>query len=117
MDASVYETIVRKVARAICAATNIAKPGQNDVILDAPDDLSWDATVSPPRPVPRWILYEERGRAAVDAMNISKIAEMAAFIVRQVDKGKNATAPQIVDHAFQDIEKLARGILDQVQPG
>jgi hypothetical protein len=117
MESPLYQALVRKAARAICATTNIAKSGAGDVIFDAPDDLTWDASISPPIPVPRWRLYEECGRAAVEALDLPQIASMAALLIKQVERGRNATAPQIIDHAFQEIEALARNILQRAQEG
>jgi len=111
----VNQAWVRRAAKAICATTNIAKPGTSDIIFDAPDDLTWDASISPPNPVPRWRLYEDRAQAAIDALDLPEIASMAAYIIKQVERGRNATAPQIVEHAFQEIEALARNLLEHAQ--
>ncbi len=115
MEASNYDSLVQRAARAICAATNIAAPGEREVIYDAPDDLTWDKSTVPPQPAPRWRLYEERGRAAVNAVGVSQIADALRAILKQVERGRNAVAPLIVERAFQDIESLARRALDQVE--
>jgi hypothetical protein len=117
MEFPIYQALVRRAARAICATTNIAPPGTGDVIFDVPDDLAWDTSASPPIPVPRWRLYEGPGRAAVDALDLPQLADMATFIIRQVERGRNATAPQIADHAFREIEALARNILQRTERG
>jgi hypothetical protein len=100
-----YERLVHKAARAICANTNIAKRGQSEVVFDAPDDVTWDTSSTPPIAIPRAALYEAQGRAAVETLGIAKIADALFSILKQVERGRNATAPQIVEHAFHDIEK------------
>jgi hypothetical protein len=114
MDSSPYDDLLRAAARAICAATSITKAGDADVIFDTPDDLTWDMSTSPPTAAPRWRLYEERARAALEAMNFPEIAEIIAAILKTVEKGRSASAPQILEHAFEDIEKLSRLILRKI---
>ena len=87
------------------------------MIYDVPDDLMWDQSTVPPRPAPRWRLYEERGRAALNAVGIAQMTDALLSIVKQVERGRNAAAPLIVDHAFRDIEALARGALERLQSG
>lgn len=111
MDESEYHTMVRKAARAICASTNVAKPGEPDVIYDAPDDLSWDVSEGSPRAIPRWRIYEKPARAAIEALGIADLQDRIAAVLRAVERGRAAAAPQILDHALSDIETLVRGIL------
>lgn len=117
MASSYFEVLVRKAARAICAHTNLSKPGETDVIYDVPDDLTWDHSTIPPRPAPRWRLYEEPGRAALNALGLDEMTDALLSIIRQVERGRNAAAPVIADHAFRDIEALARGALERLQNG
>ena len=114
---SYFEALVRRVARTICANTDLSRPGETEVIYDVPDDLMWDHSTVPPRPAPRWRLYEERGRAALNTVGIAQMTDALLSIVKQVERGRNAAAPLIVDHAFRDIEALARGALERLQSG
>jgi hypothetical protein len=108
MERDDFEKLVQIAARAICANTNIAKRGQPEEVFDAPDDVTWDTSSAPPRALPRWALYEPQGRAVVESLGVVEIADALVSILKQIERGRNATAPQIVEHAFQDIEKLAR---------
>ncbi len=117
MASSHYEALVRIAARAICANTKLSRPGATDVIYDAPDDLIWDRSTVPPRPAQRWRLYEERGRAALNAVGIAQMTDALLSILKQVERGRNAAAPLIVEHAFRDIDSLARSALEHSQSG
>jgi hypothetical protein len=115
MAPSPYDALVRKAARAICAKTKLSRPGPTEVIYDAPDDLMWDQSTIPPRAQQRWRLYEEPGKAALEAAGIFQIAEALIAIRAHIKKGQNAVAPQIAEHAFRTIDDLARGVLDRLQ--
>ncbi len=109
-----YDALVRRAARAICATTNLAPPGEKEVILDNPDDLTWEYSNGPPRPVPRWHLYENRARAALEAIQVDEVIQAFHSILRQVKRGQNAV-PIIVERSFHDIEQLARRALENLE--
>ena len=75
MAGSPFDTLIQRAARAICAKTNVARPGEPVVIFDNPDDLTWDGSETPPRPVPRWLLYEDRARAALEAIHVADVSQ------------------------------------------
>ncbi len=117
MASSHHEALVRRAARAICANTIISRPGAADVIYDAPDDLIWDNSTNPPRPAQRWRLYEERGRAALNAVGFAQTTEALISILKQVERGRNAAGPLIIERALRDIDALARSALERLQSG
>ena len=85
------------------------------MIYDAPDDLMWDHSTVPPRPAQRWRLYEEPARAALNAVGIFQMADALISILKQVERGRKAAAPLIVEHAFRDIDGLARVALEHLR--
>ena len=109
-----YDALIRRAARAICATTNLAGPGDKEVILDNPDDLTWDYSNSPPRPVPRWHLYENRARAALEAIHVDEVIQAFRSILRQVKRGRNAI-PIVVERSFHEIEESARRALEDLE--
>jgi hypothetical protein len=108
------DLLVQRVARAICANTNIAKPGDFETIFDDPDDLTWDSAESPPRPIPRWRLYERRARAALEVFHVGELADALHAIRAQVKRGQQAI-PIVVERAFHDIDEFARAALEKLE--
>jgi hypothetical protein len=114
MSGTPYEVLVQKAARAICSNTDIAKPGQGETIFDNPDDLMWDYSIDPPRPLPRWRLYETRAEAVLEAIHAVEVSQAFHLILRQVKRGQNAV-PHIVDRSFHDIAVLAERALEYLE--
>jgi hypothetical protein len=114
MSETPYDALVQKAARAICSKTDIAKAGHGEVIFDNPDDLMWDYSIDPPRPLPRWRLYETRAEAALEAIHVVEVSEAFHLILRQVKRGQNAV-PLIVERSFHDIAVLAERALEYLE--
>jgi len=110
MAGTPFDTLVQRAARAICAKTNVARSGEAEVILDNPDDLTWDRSETPPRPVPRWLLYEDRARAALEAIHVADVSQALHSILRQVKRGQT-DVPTIVKRSLHEIEELAERAL------
>ncbi len=62
------DSMVERVARAICAATNIAMEGVTEVVLDNPDFVIPAHKRTDGKALPRWQLYVPKARAAIAAM-------------------------------------------------
>jgi hypothetical protein len=60
--------MVERVARAICAKTNIAMEGVTEVVLDNPDYVIPGNRRFDKTDTPRWKLYVDQSRAAIEAM-------------------------------------------------
>jgi hypothetical protein len=113
MASAPHEALIQRAARAICAQTNVARPGEAEVIFDNPDDLMWDYSKTPPRPLPRWCLYEDRARAALEAIHVDEVSQALQAILRQVKRGQSA--PIIIERSLHDIEELARRALGRLE--
>lgn len=108
------DTLIQRAARAICAKTNVARPGEAVVIFDNPDDLTWDGSETPPRPVPRWLLYEDRARAALEAIHVADVSQALHSILRQVKRGQTDVTI-IVERSLLEIEELAERALGHLE--
>lgn len=72
--------MIERVARAICAKTNIATVGETEVIYDNPDYVIPARARVDGIPIPRWRLYLDQARAAIEATGceISEIERLAS---------------------------------------
>ena len=109
-----WEDLVQRAARAICAKTNLARPGEAEVIFDNPDDLTWDNSSDPPRPLLRWHLYEESARAALESIHTAEVSQALHSILRQVKRGQSSV-PIVIERSFHEIEKLAQQALGYLE--
>jgi hypothetical protein len=62
------QTMVERVARAICSKTNIAMEGVTEIHLDNPDYVIPAHKRTDGVAIPRWKLYVEQARAAIEAI-------------------------------------------------
>lgn len=64
------ESMIERVARAICKETNIAMEGVTETVFDCPDAvyMRWVRGEGHHDPIPRWTLYIPQARAAIEAM-------------------------------------------------
>jgi hypothetical protein len=114
MPPAPHEALIQRAARAICANTNVARPGEAEVILDNPDDLMWDYSKTPPRPLPRWRLYEDRARAALEAIQVDEVSQALHAILRQVKRGQS-DFPVVIERSLHDIEELVQRALGRLE--
>ncbi len=114
MEGTPYDSLIQRIARAICAKTNIAWPAEAEVIFDNPDDLMWDYSKSPPRPLPRWRLYEDRARAVLEVIHVVEVSQALHSILREVKRGQT-DFPIILERALHEIEELAHRALGQLE--
>jgi len=109
-----YDSLTQRVARAICAKTNVARPGETEEIFDNPDDLMWDGTKCPPRPLPRWRLYEDRARAVLEVVHVAEVSQALRSILHQAKRGKS-DFPMIIEQSLHEIEDLAQRALGHLE--
>jgi hypothetical protein len=114
MAGSRFDILIQRAARAICGKTNVARPGETVIIFDNPDDLTWDGSETPPRPVPRWLLYEDRARAALEAIHVADVSQALHSILRQVKRGQS-DVPMIVTRSLHEIQELAERALGHLE--
>jgi hypothetical protein len=114
MGGTPFDALIQRAARAICAKTNVARPGEPEVIFDNPDDLIWDSSETPPRPMPRWLLYEDRARAVLETIYVAELSQALRSILRQVKRGQT-DVPTIVERSLHEIEELAQRALGHLE--
>jgi len=107
-ESAIEAQLLQRIARAICAHTDLRKPGDPDPVLDQPDDLVWLRNEDRIQPAPRWILYEKSARAALDAIGGASVVFALASIIDQVERGRGTDR---LDRALDEIDKLARQAL------
>lgn len=109
----VFEGLVQRASRAICAQTNVARPDVTEVIFDQPDDLVWVAAGGGHRMVPRWMLYQDRARAALMAGRTVQMLEALGEISHQVQRSR-AQNTMLAELAIDEIERLVLQLLQSV---
>jgi hypothetical protein len=57
----------------------------------------WDYSKTPPRPLPRWRLYEDRARAALEAIHVDEVSQALQAILRQVKSGRSTISRSLLD--------------------
>ena len=114
MGGTPFDALIQRAARAICAKTNVARSGEPEVIFDNPDDLMWDGSETPPRPLPRWLLYEDRARAVLEAIQVAELSQALHSILRQVKRGQGSV-PIIIERSLHEIEELAQRALRHLE--
>ncbi len=60
--------MVERVARAICASTDITMAGGIETVMDNPDFIIPANSRADRKPLARWRLYVPQARAAIEAM-------------------------------------------------
>ena len=116
MGGTPFDALIQRAARAICAKTNIARPGEPEVIFDNPDDLMWDSSETPPRPMPRWLLYEDRARAVLETIYVAELSQALHSILLQVKEVRRMSQLSSND-PFMKLRSLLNALLDTWNEG
>lgn len=96
--------MVERVARAICAVTNIAMMGVTEIVLDNPDYIIPAHKTTDKIPVARWTLYVDQARAAIAAMREPTDDMLARG---EIHNGLIRGWRAMIDHALKSDAPLA----------
>jgi hypothetical protein len=102
-----YDAMVMRLARVLCANTNVATRDSPAPIYDEPDDLVWLESPNGPVLAARWRLYEERAHLALDLTKFAQTQEVLATVVAELRDAR--LAGRLPDLAL--LEKLVGSVL------
>lgn len=101
-----YDAMVMRLARLLCANTNVATRDSPAPVYDEPDDLVWLESPNGPVLAARWRLYEQRARLALDLTKYAQTQEaLATILVELRDARLAARLPELAL-----LEKLASAV-------
>jgi hypothetical protein len=103
-----YDALVMRLARVLCAKTNVATRDSPVPVYDVPDDLVWLDTPGGPLLAARWRLYEERAHAALVLMRYEDTQEALATVLAELREARQAD--RLPDLAL--LEKLVVSVTD-----
>jgi hypothetical protein len=102
-----YDAMVMRLARILCAKTNVAPRESPGPIYDEPDDLVWLESPNGPLLAARWRLYEEGARVALELTKYAQTQEALTTILTELRDAR--LAQRLPDLAL--IEKLASSVM------
>jgi hypothetical protein len=76
-----YDAMVMRLARILCANTNVATRESPEPVYDEPDDLVWLDSPNGPVLAARWRLYEERAHLAQRLPDLALIEKLASSLM------------------------------------
>jgi hypothetical protein len=102
-----YDAMVMRLARVLCANTNVATRDSPAPIYDEPDDLVWLESPNGPVLAARWRLYEERAHLALGLTKFAQTQEVLATVVAELRDAR--LGERLPDLAL--LEKLVGSVL------